>query len=61
MLQYNSTWPTVTKIALSGIVPRFLVLLMKSPESLIYDQPFCMIGFKLCSKNSEHFSVGLPQ
>ena len=46
MLGYNPTTSAVSKIALSGIVLRFLVLFMKSPESLIYDQPFCMIGFK---------------
>ena len=34
---------------------------MKSPESLIYDQPFYIIGFNWWSRNYEHFSVGLPQ
>ena len=51
----------VNEMALSGIVLRFLVLFMKLPESLIYYQPFCIIGFKRWSRNSEHFSVGLPQ
>ena len=46
MLGYYPTTSPVTKIALSGIMLRFLVLFIKSLESLIYDQPFGMIGFK---------------
>ena len=46
MLGYNPITSAVTKISLSGVVLTFLVFFMKSPESLIYDQPFCMIGFK---------------
>ena len=38
MLGHNPTASVVSKIALSGILLRFLVLFMKSPESLIYDQ-----------------------
>ena len=36
-------------------------MFMKPSESLIYDQPFCMIDFKWWSRNSEDFYVGLPQ
>ena len=61
ILGYNPTTSTVTKIALSGIVLVFLVLFMKSPGSLNYDQPFCMIGFKWWLRNSENFSLGLSQ
>ena len=41
---YN-VWSAVTRIELLGIFFKFLVLLMKSFESLIYDYPFCVIGF----------------
>ena len=61
VLGYDPTTSAVNEMALSGIVLRFLVLFMKLPESLIYYQPFCIIGFKIWSRNSEHFSVGLPQ
>ena len=61
MLGQKPTLSAVNKIASSAVVLRFMVLFMKSPESLIYDQPFCIIGFKLWSRKSEHFSVGLTQ
>ena len=61
MLEYNPTTSAVTKIAMSGIMLRFLVMFMKPSECLIYDQPFCMIDFKWWSRNSEDFYVGLPQ
>ena len=46
MLAYNPTTSAVTKIALSGMVLNFLGFFIKSLESLINDQPFCIIGFK---------------
>ena len=39
----------------------FLILLLKSLESLIYEVPFCIILFRWKSINSEAFSVGAPQ
>ena len=32
----------------------------KSPESLIYDQAFCMTGLSWQSRNCDTFSVGVP-
>ena len=34
---------------------------MKSPESLVKDQLFCVTGFKWQSKNPEFFLVSVPQ
>ena len=39
----------------------FLILLRKSPVSLIYESPSCITGLRWWSKNSETFSVGVPQ
>ena len=44
-----------------GIVPILLIFLMKSPESLKYDRLLCITGFNWLFKNSETFSVGVPQ
>ena len=38
-----------------------LVLLRKSPVSLIYDSPSYITGLRRWSKSSETFSVGVPQ
>ena len=51
----------VTKIELLGKFFKFLILSMKSFESLIYDHPFCITGFQWKSTNPEVFSEGIPQ
>ena len=51
----------VTKMEFSGIAFMFLILLRKSPVSLIYESPSCITGLRWWSKNSETFSVGVPQ
>ena len=43
------------------IAPIFLIFLMKSPESFIYDWLLYIADFNWLSKTSETFSVGLPQ
>ena len=48
-------------MAFSGILPRFPIFLKKSLESLIYDQPVCMTGLRWWSRNSDTFSVCVPQ
>ena len=51
----------VTKMAFSGIAVMFSILLRKSLVSLIYYFPSCITGLRWWSKNSEIFSVGVPQ
>ena len=46
MLGYKSTTSAMTKIVFSGIEPKFHVFFIKSPESLMYNHPFCIKGFK---------------
>ena len=64
ILGYKPTTSAVTKIELLGLLGlffKFLISLMKSFESLIHDHPFCIIGFRWKSTNSDAFSVGVPQ
>ena len=58
---YNSTAFAVTKIKSLGIVLIFLIFLMKSSESFIYDLLLCIIDFNWLSKNFATFSVGVSQ
>ena len=51
----------VTKIAPSEILCYAYILFIKSPESLIYDLHSCITGLRWWSKNSDAFSVGVPQ
>ena len=60
MLGYKSTMFVVTKIAFSGIEPISCFFFITSPESLMYDHPLRIKGFKWQYKNSQHFSVVVP-
>ena len=61
MLGYRPTTSVVTRKESSGIFPIVFMLSIKSPESQMYDQPLCIKGFKWKSRNSDAFSVGVPQ
>ena len=51
----------VTRTAPSGISPKSLSLSRKSAISFMHDFPSFITGCKWWSKNSETFSVGVPQ
>ena len=57
MLGYRLSTSAVIRKELSGT----FILSIKSRESRIYDQPLCIKGFKWKSRNSDTFSVGVPQ
>ena len=46
MLGYKPTTSAVTKLVFSVIEPKFCVFLIKSPESLMFDDLLCIKGFK---------------
>ena len=61
VLGYRATTSDVTKIAPSGTLCKSFTLFIKSPESLIYDLPFYITGFRWWYKNADAFSVGVAQ
>ena len=61
ILGYSPTTSAVTSKEFSGRFPICLIFLKNSPESLMYDQLLCMTCFKWWSKNSDAFSVRVPQ
>ena len=61
MLGYRPTTSAVTRKKPSGTFPILFILSIKSPESRMYDQPLCIKAFKWKSRNSDAFSVGVPQ
>ena len=57
MLGYKDTTSIVTSV-LPSLTERFLILLIKSVESRMYDGVFTTIGFKNVSTNSDRRVVG---
>ena len=55
ILGYDPTTSAVIKMESLGIVPIFLIFLLKSPESFIYDRLLCFIGFGWLSKSPESY------
>ena len=61
ILGYRAIKSDVTETAPSGILYNSFIWFIKSPESLIYDLPFCIRGLRWWSKKSDSFSDGVPQ